>query len=73
MTKICRPCNWPMIVIKATTGILELGQTTPPEDPIIFYKCPKCGKLIERSIIKIQGTAKLIAEENQKSKPRIKK
>ena len=66
-----------MIVIKANTGTLGWTSNYKYEheikEPIIFYKCPKCGKLIERSIIKIQGTAKLIAEENQKSKPRIKK
>ena len=59
MTTICKPCNWPMIVIKATTGIggWEGHKFYHDfEDPIIFYKCPKCGKLIEKSTIKIQGT-----------------
>ena len=64
MTKICKSCNWPMIVIKATTGLMDLGGDEPPEDPIIFYKCPKCGKLIEKTTIKIQGNEKDITQNS---------
>jgi hypothetical protein len=51
-----------MIVIKATTGCFTQGDFDPDgqptrdvEDPIIFYKCPNCGVLEEKSTIKIRG------------------
>ena len=59
MTKICKDCNWPMFVIKANVGVVGWTSNHKYEntvkEPIIFYKCPKCGKLTEESIIKIQG------------------
>ena len=46
-TKMC--CKRPMIVIKATTGVLRQGnmENKMPEKPIRLYKCEKCGRLVE--------------------------
>jgi hypothetical protein len=47
-----------MMVIKATTGIMRQGGAEfgdPPKDPIILYKCEKCGQLKEVVLFKLPG------------------
>ena len=49
MTRLCSKCGWPMFPIKATTGVhgwksnYKFAHKT--EDPILLYKCEKCGEL----------------------------
>jgi len=50
MTRLCSKCGWPMMVIKATVGVIGWQPHThkrfnKPADPILLYKCPKCGAL----------------------------
>lgn len=48
-----------MLVIEASTGIMGwMGDwnhkwRNEPSDPIILYKCPKCGELEEVNLMKV--------------------
>ena len=54
MTKICEKCRRPMIVIKAQHGIPRQGHENVT-DPVLLYKCPQCGDLIDAYKMGVEG------------------
>lgn len=61
MTRICEKCQVPLLVIKATTGIIgwnstNYKRTNKPSNPILLYKCPKCGRLEDGFSMRVRIT-----------------